>query len=47
MFDPEKTNETFDSDGFLKSGDIGEFDENAQDGFTGIIIHRPLPDNCR
>lgn len=36
MYDPVKTAETIDADGFLKSGDIGEFDENVQEGFKGI-----------
>ena len=31
---PEKTAETFDADGFLKTGDIGEFDD---DGFWWIV----------
>jgi long-subunit acyl-CoA synthetase (AMP-forming) len=38
MYDPAKTAETIDVDGFLKSGDIGEFDENSQAGFEGKYL---------
>ena len=35
MYMPDKTAETIDDEGYLHSGDIGEFDENDMSGMTG------------
>ena len=35
MYMQKQTDETIDPDGFLHSGDVAEFDDNIQSGFTG------------
>jgi long-chain-fatty-acid--CoA ligase ACSBG len=35
MYMKDKTDEAIDADGYLHSGDVAEFDENEQKGFTG------------
>jgi long-chain-fatty-acid--CoA ligase ACSBG len=35
MYMRDKTDEAIDADGYLHSGDVAEFDENEQKGFTG------------
>jgi len=35
MYMKDKTDEAIDADGYLHSGDVAEFDENEQQGFTG------------